>query len=65
MLATAGPANQGTLKELGAHVPIDYRSQDPFAIERHTSMLRAYHARAEAGSSHVDEKRSTMIAFTT
>jgi NADPH:quinone reductase len=32
VLATAGPANQETLKQLGAHVPIDYRSQDPYAI---------------------------------
>jgi NADPH:quinone reductase len=32
VLATAGPDNQQTLKELGADVPINYRSQDPAAV---------------------------------
>jgi NADPH2:quinone reductase len=32
VLATAGSSNQGTLRELGADVAIDYTNQDPFEI---------------------------------
>ncbi|WP_026371021.1 zinc-dependent alcohol dehydrogenase family protein [Kallotenue papyrolyticum] len=32
VLATAGTDNQATLRELGVDVPIDYRTQDPYAI---------------------------------
>src|SRR5205823_1648642 len=32
VLATAGPDNQQTLKDLGADVSINYRSQDPAAV---------------------------------
>ncbi|MFL6112137.1 MAG: zinc-binding dehydrogenase, partial [Catenulispora sp.] len=49
VLATAGPANQETLKDLGVHVPIDYRSQDPFAI-----------ALAETGGRGVDAVFDTV-----
>jgi NADPH:quinone reductase len=32
VLATAGPDNQETLRKLGAHVAIDYRTQDPAEV---------------------------------
>ena len=49
VLATAGPANQATLRELGADVAIDYTRQDPVEV-----------ALAETGGRGVDAVLDTV-----
>jgi NADPH2:quinone reductase len=44
VLATAGPANQNVLRELGADVAIDYRSQDPIEVALHETAGRGVDA---------------------